>query len=254
MPGAGRCRDDDLRPRRHPDQQRRRRHRGTRHPRDRRLSSAPSSTSTSTARTGWRRPAGGSWQPGSSIINIASVLGITTGGLPQAAYSASKAGVMGLTRDLAQQWGGRKGIRVNAIAPGFFKSEMTDEYKPGYLEQPTAADPVGPHRRPRGTRRDGGVAGVAGRWLRGGTDDRRRRWADDLLGREDGGHRKRPANGRGVPPCRRAAKLGATSQDALQRHGDLEARQGCADAIVRAVAEGQRRRDRGVGSAARRVD
>ena len=42
-------------------------------------------------------------QPGSSIINIASILGIVTGGLPQAAYSASKAGIMGLTRDLAQQ-------------------------------------------------------------------------------------------------------------------------------------------------------
>lgn len=73
-------------------------------------------------------------QPGSSIINISSVLGLTTGGLPQAAYSASKAGVMGLTRDLAQQWGARKGIRVNALAPGFFASEMTDELAPGYLE------------------------------------------------------------------------------------------------------------------------
>jgi len=73
-------------------------------------------------------------QPGSAIINIASVLGLTTGGLPQAAYSASKAGVMGLTRDLAQQWSGRKGIRVNALAPGFFISEMTDELKPGYLD------------------------------------------------------------------------------------------------------------------------
>lgn len=71
---------------------------------------------------------------GSSIINIASVLGLTTGGLPQAAYSASKAGVMGLTRDLAQQWASRKGIRVNALAPGFFASEMTDELAPGYLE------------------------------------------------------------------------------------------------------------------------
>lgn len=73
-------------------------------------------------------------QSGSSIINISSILGITTGGLPQAAYSASKAGVIGLTRDLAQQWGPRKGIRVNALAPGFFQSEMTDEYQPGYLE------------------------------------------------------------------------------------------------------------------------
>jgi NAD(P)-dependent dehydrogenase (short-subunit alcohol dehydrogenase family) len=73
-------------------------------------------------------------EPGSSIINISSVLGITTAGLPQAAYSASKAGLIGLTRDLASQWTGRKGIRVNAIAPGFFASEMTEQYPPGYLE------------------------------------------------------------------------------------------------------------------------
>src|ERR1700678_1538642 len=73
-------------------------------------------------------------QPGSSIINISSVLALTSMGLPQAAYTASKAGVIGLTRDLAQQWTGRKGIRVNAIAPGFFASEMTDTYPPGYLD------------------------------------------------------------------------------------------------------------------------
>lgn len=72
--------------------------------------------------------------PGSSIVNISSVLGLTTAGLPQAAYSASKAAIVGLTRDLAQQWGARKGIRVNAIAPGFFQSEMTDGYRPGYLD------------------------------------------------------------------------------------------------------------------------
>ncbi|MDK3258646.1 SDR family NAD(P)-dependent oxidoreductase [Blastococcus capsensis] len=73
-------------------------------------------------------------QPGSSIVNISSVLGLTTAGLPQAAYAASKAGLIGLTRDLAQQWTGRKGIRVNALAPGFFTSEMTDQYPEGYLE------------------------------------------------------------------------------------------------------------------------
>lgn len=72
--------------------------------------------------------------PGSSIVNISSVLGLTTAGLPQAAYTASKAGLIGLTRDLAQQWTGRQGIRVNALAPGFFRSEMTDEYQPGYIE------------------------------------------------------------------------------------------------------------------------
>ncbi|HWH28862.1 MAG TPA: SDR family oxidoreductase [Mycobacteriales bacterium] len=73
-------------------------------------------------------------QPGSSIVNISSVLGITTAALPQAAYAASKAGLIGLTRDLAQQWTGRKGIRVNALAPGFFTSEMTDQYPEGYLD------------------------------------------------------------------------------------------------------------------------
>ncbi|MFI6099150.1 SDR family NAD(P)-dependent oxidoreductase [Lentzea sp. NPDC051213] len=80
---------------------------------------------------------------GGSIINISSVLGLVTGGIPQAAYSASKAGLLGLTRDLAQQWTGRKGIRVNAICPGFFASEMTDQYPPGYLEKMQAALPAG---------------------------------------------------------------------------------------------------------------
>ncbi|WP_148612783.1 SDR family NAD(P)-dependent oxidoreductase [Nocardioides rubriscoriae] len=82
-------------------------------------------------------------QPGSSIINISSVLGLTTAGLPQAAYAASKAGLIGLTRDLAQQWTGRKGIRVNAIAPGFFVSEMTDQYPEGYLDSQMPRIPAG---------------------------------------------------------------------------------------------------------------
>ncbi|MGL4306192.1 MAG: SDR family NAD(P)-dependent oxidoreductase [Mycobacteriaceae bacterium] len=64
---------------------------------------------------------------GSSIVNIASVLGLMKSYAPQAAYAASKAGVIGLTRDLAQQWGERKGIRVNAIAPGYFVSELTGQ-------------------------------------------------------------------------------------------------------------------------------
>ncbi|MGO8864443.1 MAG: SDR family NAD(P)-dependent oxidoreductase [Acidimicrobiales bacterium] len=75
--------------------------------------------------------------PGSSIINVSSVLALTTAGLPQAAYSASKAGLLGLTRDLAQQWGARRGIRVNAVAPGFFTTEMTEQYPPGYLDAMT---------------------------------------------------------------------------------------------------------------------
>ncbi|MDD7932329.1 SDR family NAD(P)-dependent oxidoreductase [Actinomycetospora straminea] len=72
---------------------------------------------------------------GGAIVNVSSILALTTAGLPQAAYSASKAGLIGLTRDLAQQWTPRKGIRVNALAPGFFTSEMTDSYQEGYLEK-----------------------------------------------------------------------------------------------------------------------
>jgi NAD(P)-dependent dehydrogenase (short-subunit alcohol dehydrogenase family) len=88
-------------------------------------------------------------QPGSSIINIASVIGITTAGLPQAAYAASKAGLIGLTRDLASQWTGRKGIRVNALAPGFFASEMTDQFRPGYVEAQQSRIPAGRWGDPR---------------------------------------------------------------------------------------------------------
>ena len=62
---------------------------------------------------------------GGSIVNVASVMGLRSlGEIPDAAYVASKAGIIGLTRELASQWG-RYGIRVNAVAPGFFASEMT---------------------------------------------------------------------------------------------------------------------------------
>jgi NAD(P)-dependent dehydrogenase (short-subunit alcohol dehydrogenase family) len=64
---------------------------------------------------------------GRSIVNVASVMGLRSiGEIPDAAYVASKAGIVGLTRELASQWG-RYGIRVNAVAPGFFASEMTAE-------------------------------------------------------------------------------------------------------------------------------
>ena len=88
-------------------------------------------------------------KPGSSIVNVSSILGLTTAGLPQAAYAASKAGLIGLTRDLAQQWTGRKGIRVTALAPGFFESEMTDQYPEGYLQSQMSRVLLGRPGNPR---------------------------------------------------------------------------------------------------------
>ena len=82
-------------------------------------------------------------KPGSSIVNIGSVLGQTTGALPQAAYASSKAAIIGLTRDLAVQWTGRKGIRVNALAPGFFPTEMTETYPEGYIDSMMVRVPAG---------------------------------------------------------------------------------------------------------------
>ncbi len=61
------------------------------------------------------------------IINIASIAGMRSSvtGPHYAGYVASKAGLMGLTRELAASWG-PQGIRVNAIAPGFFHSRLAD--------------------------------------------------------------------------------------------------------------------------------
>ncbi len=62
---------------------------------------------------------------GGVVVNIASLVGLVASGrIPQASYAASKHGIVGLTRELAAQWA-RKGVRVNAIAPGWFESEMT---------------------------------------------------------------------------------------------------------------------------------
>jgi len=73
--------------------------------------------------------------PGSSVINVSSVIAHSGAELPQAAYAASKAGLLGLTRDLARQWTARKGIRVNAVMPGLFESEITAGHDPGYAEK-----------------------------------------------------------------------------------------------------------------------
>ena len=66
-------------------------------------------------------------QGSGSVINISSMFGqVASTPVPDAGYVASKAAVNGLTRELANQWGG-DGVRVNAIAPGWFPTEMNDE-------------------------------------------------------------------------------------------------------------------------------
>jgi NAD(P)-dependent dehydrogenase (short-subunit alcohol dehydrogenase family) len=66
-------------------------------------------------------------QGGGPIVNVASILGVVgVGQIPQASYAASKGGVVNLTRELAAQWA-RRGVRVNALAPAWFPSEMTAE-------------------------------------------------------------------------------------------------------------------------------
>ena len=66
-------------------------------------------------------------QGGGSVINISSMFSLVASApVPDAGYVASKSAVNGLTRELAAQWA-RDGVRVNAIAPGFFHSEMTAE-------------------------------------------------------------------------------------------------------------------------------
>lgn len=57
-----------------------------------------------------------------SIVNVASVAGLA-GVIHRSAYNASKHGLLGLTKTLAAEWGGR-GVRVNAVAPGWIKTEM----------------------------------------------------------------------------------------------------------------------------------
>jgi gluconate 5-dehydrogenase len=70
-------------------------------------------------------------RPYGRIVNVASIAGLhaAVNGPHYAAYAASKAGLMGLTRELAASWG-RHDIRVNAIAPGFFRSRLADPVLP----------------------------------------------------------------------------------------------------------------------------
>jgi len=60
-----------------------------------------------------------------SVINVASIFGVVASRGPMAAYNATKGAVVNLTRELAAQWA-RRGVRVNTLAPGWFRTEMTE--------------------------------------------------------------------------------------------------------------------------------
>jgi NAD(P)-dependent dehydrogenase (short-subunit alcohol dehydrogenase family) len=74
--------------------------------------------------------------PAASVINVASVYGIVASRSPMAAYNATKAALINLTRHLAAVWG-QDGVRVNALAPGYFPTELT-----GFLADPVFAQSI----------------------------------------------------------------------------------------------------------------
>jgi NAD(P)-dependent dehydrogenase (short-subunit alcohol dehydrogenase family) len=78
------------------------------------------------------------------IINIASLAGLrgTPSELPAIGYSSSKGGIIAFTRDLAWKWG-MHGIRVNAIAPGWFPSDMSKKIIERHQEKLLASIPLG---------------------------------------------------------------------------------------------------------------
>lgn len=70
---------------------------------------------------------------GGAIVNVASMYGLKPSDLGHAAYSASKHGLIGLTKTAAIDYG-QSGLRINAVAPGFTRSEMVDPDQPGRTE------------------------------------------------------------------------------------------------------------------------
>lgn len=77
---------------------------------------------------------------GGSIVNISSIVG-KAGNIGQANYCASKAGVVGFTKSLAKEYA-RKGVRVNAIQPGFIKTPMTDAIPEAVVQKLVAGIPM----------------------------------------------------------------------------------------------------------------
>ncbi|WP_034719100.1 3-oxoacyl-ACP reductase FabG [Bacteriovorax sp. DB6_IX] len=76
-----------------------------------------------------------------SIVNISSIVGLM-GNISQAAYSASKAGMIGFTKSVAKELGSRN-IRCNAVCPGFIQTDMTDALEDKAKEAYLSSIPVG---------------------------------------------------------------------------------------------------------------
>ncbi len=95
------------------------------------------------------------------IINIASVSGLM-GNPGQANYSASKAGIIGMTRTVAKELASRK-ITVNAVAPGFIETEMTDALGPVVLDEVKKRIPA---KRLGKAEEIAGLRAVFGQWSR----------------------------------------------------------------------------------------
>ena len=95
-----------------------------------------------------------------SIVAVSSIVALT-GNAGQVNYAASKAGMIGMVRALAREAGAR-GVRVNAVAPGYIATDMTsaltDDQRVGLL----ASTPLGPPRRARGRGRGGRLPVLAG--------------------------------------------------------------------------------------------
>ena len=77
--------------------------------------------------------------PAASVINVSSIYGIVASPGPMAAYNTTKGALISLTRQLAAQWG-QRGVRVNALAPGYFPTELT-----GFLADPGLAGSIRQH-------------------------------------------------------------------------------------------------------------
>jgi len=77
--------------------------------------------------------------PAASVINVASMYGVVASRSPMAGYNATKGALINLTRHLAAVWG-QDGIRVNALAPGYFPTELT-----GFLADPAFAQSIREH-------------------------------------------------------------------------------------------------------------